>query len=811
MPGLFPHHRAPLSLAAASAAIALAVLPSGAAGAADDELIVGFRSDTPSLQSRAAHGSGGVVTRRLPVQGLAVVEPRGGRSRASLAAELADDHRVRFVEPNGVVRRLLTPDDPEFGAQWGLKNIGQTVDGVTGMAGADVGATSAWDTTRGAPGVRVAVLDGGVDRTVPDIAPNAPAIMNAGESGAGRESNGVDDDGNGFVDDVAGWDWVGDDNDPHDLDFVSHGTHVASVIAARGNDGQGVAGVAWDASIMPLRVLNAFGFGSVADVVEGLAYAGEQGARVVNVSLGGEVSGQTMQAAIDAYPNTLFVVAAGNAADDNDGPSPTMPCAVPSPNVICVAATDQSDDLAGFSNVGATTVDLAAPGVNVLGARRGGGTQFLDGTSFSAPHVAGVAALVIAGNPSASSAQVKTAIMHGATPIAGLAGTTVTGARLSAPGALASVPAPGAAPTIIGSTVESPDSTSAVVRAGVHPAGSTTTYHVEWGADPRYGHQSAVRGLADAGTPTDVAEAITGLRPGSTYHARIVATDVDGVAVGPDLMFTTPGGTSDPGGPGDPPSTPSDTTGGAPASPADATTSPVVEGPASPSAPGSEEPSSAAPTAVSPGPSGVRVGFRRRGTLWRAIVDLPSDAVVSARLQRRVFRAPTARRGFKSRLSSVRGFRRRGYRSGRHRLVLGRLKPGTHRLALRVRAGGSERAVFRSFRVAGPRRPRGEDRRARRRSRAGGRPRGPRARLGPHRDRRRSTHLRAGQPPPAAGRARPGTAAAPRPADAAAPGRLGAAPGDARDAAHSRALSGGRRARRPSVWHHPAGMRRVTT
>ncbi|MGI9538997.1 MAG: S8 family serine peptidase, partial [Miltoncostaeaceae bacterium] len=145
MSGLFPDHRAPLGLAAASAAIALAVLPSGAAGAADDELIVGFRSDTPALQSRAAHGSGWVVTRRLPVQGLAVVEPRGGRSRASLAAELADDHRVRFVEPNGVVRRLLTPDDPEFGAQWGLKNVGQTVDGVTGMAGADVGATSAWD------------------------------------------------------------------------------------------------------------------------------------------------------------------------------------------------------------------------------------------------------------------------------------------------------------------------------------------------------------------------------------------------------------------------------------------------------------------------------------------------------------------------------------------------------------------------------------------------------------------------------------------------------------------------------------------
>lgn len=670
--------------------MAASSLSSGAMAAADD-LVVGFRTDAPAIQERAARGHGGVVTRRLPVAGLAVVEPRGDRTGASLAEELANDPRVRFVEPNGTVRRLLTPDDASFGAQWGLLNTGQRIDGVTGMAGADIAAPGAWDVTTGSSAVRVAVLDGGVDRTVPDLAPNAPAVLNAQESGDGRESNGVDDDGNGFVDDVAGWDWVADDNDPDDADFVSHGTHVASVIAARGNDGQGMAGVTWSASLMPLRVLNAFGFGSVADVVAGLSYAGQQGARVVNVSLGGEVSGQTMQAAIDAYPNTLFVVAAGNAGDDNDGSSPSMPCAVPSENVICVAASDQGDDLASFSNFGATTVDLAAPGVNVLGATRGGGLQVLDGTSFSAPHVAGVAALILAREPTASSAQVKRAILDGATPVAGLAGTTATGARLSALGALGSVPPAGAAPAIASPSAEARDGGSALLRASIDPDGSPTTYHVEWGTDTGYGSQSSVRRLDAPGSPASVAETITGLQPGTTYHARFVAADIDGVTVGPDLVFTTP---AEPA-PGDAP-------GGPPAGPTEPDDSSVI---GRPSASPSTDPGDAEPTAAE-GSEGPSVSFRRRGSQWRAVIDLPADSVVSGLLQRRVIHPPRAGRGARSRFVSVRGLRRRGYRAGRRQFVLGRLKSGTHRLVLRVRAGGSERVLLRGFRVSGPGRPR---------------------------------------------------------------------------------------------------------
>jgi subtilisin family serine protease len=202
----------------------------------------------------------------------------------------------------------------------------------------------------------VAVVDTGVAYDHPDLAANV-------WSNATETTNGVDDDGNGYVDDVRGWDWSDDDNDVEDLN--GHGTHVAGTIGARANDGTGVTGVASEVSIMPLRVLDAAGSGTTSDIIEAFAYASAAGADVVNASLGGPEYSQAMSDVIAGSPETLFVVAAGNDGSDNQA-APSYPCNYSATNLICVAATDNSDRLASFSNYGSTAVDLGAPGVGIL-------------------------------------------------------------------------------------------------------------------------------------------------------------------------------------------------------------------------------------------------------------------------------------------------------------------------------------------------------------------------------------------------------------------------------------------------------------
>lgn len=264
------------------------------------------------------------------------------------AAALAGEREVLYAEPNFIYRASVVPDDTHFPFLWGLN---QTSD-------ADIDAPEAWDVTTGSSAVVVAVVDTGVADDHPDLASNI--WTNAGEAAG---TAGVDDDANGFIDDVQGWDWVAGDASPRDLN--GHGTHVAGTIGAQGNDGFGVAGVAWDVSLMPLRVLDADGFGSTADITDAFTYAGANGADVVNASLGGGGFSQAMKDAIDGAPSTLFVIAAGNDSANNDT-TPAYPCSYTSSNIVCVAATDDLDALAGFSNFGATSVDLGAPGDGIL-------------------------------------------------------------------------------------------------------------------------------------------------------------------------------------------------------------------------------------------------------------------------------------------------------------------------------------------------------------------------------------------------------------------------------------------------------------
>jgi subtilisin family serine protease len=283
-----------------------------------------------------------------------------GQRVAEVMSTLSARPWVAHVQPNYLYRMAAAPNDPRFAEYWGLQNTGQTVNGQAGSSGADISAVSAWDEISDCSSVVVAVIDSGVDYSHPDLAAN---IWN----NPGEVIDGIDNDGNGFIDDVRGWDFVQADNDP--MDFNSHGTHVAGTLGAVGNNGIGGTGVCWNARVMPLRVLNSVGVGTTADIVAAIDYAAANGARILNMSFGGPdgVAGDLMDMAIAnaAVQGVLVVAAAGNEGADNDL-LPSYPASYARPNIIAVAATDQQDSLAAFSNFGQISVDVAAPGTNIL-------------------------------------------------------------------------------------------------------------------------------------------------------------------------------------------------------------------------------------------------------------------------------------------------------------------------------------------------------------------------------------------------------------------------------------------------------------
>jgi thermitase len=407
-----------------------------AASADADGLIVRFEPGVSAAERTAIRDEAGTdFERTLPVSGMQLVDPEPGQGAAAAERALERQDGVLYAEPNAIRRASLRPDDVHYSLLWGMENTGQSIRGSAGSADADTDAGDAWDAGIGG-GVTVAVIDSGVDLTHADLAGNT--WTNAGEYGSGRESNGLDDDLNGRVDDWRGWDFVGGDNNPADEN--GHGTHVAGTIAARRGNGIGVAGVADGSRLMALRVLNAQGKGSVANVILAYAYAALEGADVVNLSLGSSVSSRAESDAIAAFPGMLFVAAAGNGGDDGVGDDndldPEYPCAYLLPNVLCVAASDNRDRLASFSNYGDLAVDLAAPGVDIVSTVPGGGYGWASGTSMATPHVAGAAALLWAASPGASVSQIKSALLDGADPVAAFAGRTVTGGRLNVLGSL---------------------------------------------------------------------------------------------------------------------------------------------------------------------------------------------------------------------------------------------------------------------------------------------------------------------------------------------------------------------------------------
>src|SRR6266700_4635514 len=348
--------------------------------------------------------------------------------------DLRADPNVEFAEEEKVISVNFAPNDPYFlsAGSWG-----QSYDDLWGIK--KIGAPPAWDTTAGT-GVIIAVVDTGIDYNHLDIASNI--WINANEIAG----NGVDDDGNGYADDVRGWDFVGPDyrnptqgNDP--IDHNGHGTHVAGTIAAVGNNGIGVIGVAWHARIMAVKFLDASGSGFTAGAINAVLYAASMGAKVMSNSWGGGGFSQALNDAIATadMAGALFVAAAGNSNSNNDI-TPNYPSNYDVPNVLAVAATDHNDAKASFSSYGATTVDLGAPGVGILSSvpmvgstccSDPSGYKLLSGTSMATPHVSGAAALVFAQFPGITHHQVKDRLMSSAEPVPSMQGITVTGGRLN--------------------------------------------------------------------------------------------------------------------------------------------------------------------------------------------------------------------------------------------------------------------------------------------------------------------------------------------------------------------------------------------
>jgi subtilisin family serine protease len=339
------------------------------------------------------------------------------------AAALAQLEDVEFVEPNYVATLFAVPNDPRFREQWGLDN----------SAGTDIGAASAWDRTTGSEEVVVGVIDTGMDVSHPDLRDNL--FRNPGEVA----NNDLDDDGNGYVDDTNGWDGVTDTGTIRDDN--GHGTHVSGIIGARGNNGQGIAGVAWRVRLLPLRYAGG-NSGSVFDALQCLDYAVTLKNRGVNVrainnSWGGGGFSQALAEAVGRANNAgiLLVCAAGNSAADNDA-SAVYPAGYDFANVISVGATSRTGTSAGFSNFGATSVDVFAPGDGILSTVPAGGFANFNGTSQASPHVAGIAALIAAAEPDASIAEMKARILGGALTEPLSLSLCLTGGRASAANSL---------------------------------------------------------------------------------------------------------------------------------------------------------------------------------------------------------------------------------------------------------------------------------------------------------------------------------------------------------------------------------------
>ncbi|MFN3478766.1 MAG: S8 family serine peptidase [Thermodesulfovibrionales bacterium] len=423
----------------------------------EGEIIVKFKRDHRSSAQAIHRVMGSTILKRFSMlPEIEVVKLPEGLSIRDGIIKYMSDPSVEYAEPNYIRRINRIPNDTYFNQQWALLNTGQ----FNGTPGSDIKATDAWDINAGTNSVVIAVIDTGMDYNHPDL------IKNRWVNEAEIPDNGLDDDGNGKIDDRYGWDFTtcakfdsvtgrcsipkSQDRDP--MDDNGHGTHVSGIIGASGNNGTGISGVMWDVRIMPLKILNADGEGSIADEIAALDYIVMMKNRgvdikAINASFGGSVYSSAEYDAISKVNNAgiIFVTAAGNGGDDgigdNNDIAPSYPGNYNLPNIIAVAATDQNDNLAPFSNYGLNNVHVAAPGVHILSIVPGG-LYYYSGTSMATPHVTGLVGLLYSEYPLFSPSQIKSTIMRYVDILPSLSGKIKSGGRINAYKALSSLLSP---------------------------------------------------------------------------------------------------------------------------------------------------------------------------------------------------------------------------------------------------------------------------------------------------------------------------------------------------------------------------------
>ena len=386
------------------------------------ELIVKFKKD--SSKNMLRNFSGDIKNRFRSSEALVVKFP-SVVDIEKVALDLSLDPGVEFVELNQIysLQEEVTPNDEEFSMLYGLNKVK---------------APLAWSKSTGSKDVVVGVIDSGVDYTHPDLVDNY--FINQGEFGFDEDgvdlsTNGIDDDGNGYIDDYKGWDFINGDNDP--MDGNSHGTHCAGTIGAVGGNGEGVVGVNWNVSIMGLKIFSDAGRTTTEAIIEAIEYSTMMNVDLTNNSWGGGARSASIAAAISEANdnNILFVAAAGNNSANNDTRA-FYPATYEFDNIISVASTDSNDNRSWFSNYGKKTVDIAAPGTAIYSTTPGGRYGNKSGTSMASPHVAGLTALIISYFPEADMLNIKNRILHSGDSIDSISTRVLTGKRINAYNAL---------------------------------------------------------------------------------------------------------------------------------------------------------------------------------------------------------------------------------------------------------------------------------------------------------------------------------------------------------------------------------------
>ncbi|MFM7187136.1 MAG: S8 family serine peptidase [Armatimonadota bacterium] len=405
-------------------------------------LLVQFRTDaSDDAKNSCCRKVGlGAIDKYKIVDGLALIHVASGDPVAAMAVIVADPTVIR-AGLNYIVTTQIIPNDPLFGSTWGMNNTASQLN--------DIDAPQAWDLYTGDPNYRVAVIDTGIDFNHPDLQGNI--WSNPGEIA----NDGIDNDGNGYIDDVRGWNFVTNTNNPQDGN--GHGTHVSGTIAAKGNNGIGVAGVAWNAKIVPLKFLSDTGSGTTANAIKAIDYCTSTGIKLSNNSWGGGLFDSILLQAITnaGAADHLFIAAAGNSALNIDV-SPSYPASYNLSNMVNVASTTNTGTLSNFSNFGVGTVPVGAPGSNVFSTwpialtvlGQPNGYNSISGTSMATPHVTGLAALLRGKMPGWTASQVRSAILGSTKPLASLAGKVSREGIISAYNALAATNVEAIPPTV---------------------------------------------------------------------------------------------------------------------------------------------------------------------------------------------------------------------------------------------------------------------------------------------------------------------------------------------------------------------------